>query len=322
MSAAGTSLTPACPICAGAALPWHRLYDDRYGYPGHFELYRCRDCGHGALAGEFPPERLRELYTHYYPRAAMDLDQLQPLRKAGGLSGWLDGELSSAAFWVPTGVRVLDIGCGNGATLGYHQSRGCEAQGCEVDENILRIAAKFGYRVRVGPFEPEAYEPGYFDVATLNQVVEHATDPLAMLRGVATVLKPGGMAVLSTPNAAGWGARLFGPRWLHWHSPYHLQFFSRDSLRRAAAQAGLRVETLRTTSPSAWLHLQWLHLASRPPEGQASSFWAPDVRWAREHPRLRRAISLLRTLRIDHALTRAFDALGLGDNFVCVLRKP
>ncbi len=36
---------------------------------------------------------------------------------------------------MPRNVRVLDIGCGFGESLGYYEARGCEAYGVEADEN-------------------------------------------------------------------------------------------------------------------------------------------------------------------------------------------
>jgi hypothetical protein len=35
-----------------------------------------------------------------------------------------------------------------------------------------------------------------------------------------------------------------------------------------------------------------------------------------------RALDLMHRLKINHLLTRLFDSLGLGDNYVFVLKKP
>ncbi|HEY5532000.1 MAG TPA: methyltransferase domain-containing protein [Candidatus Anoxymicrobiaceae bacterium] len=43
-------------------------------------------------------------------------------------------------------------------------------------------------------------EPGSVDIAVANQVIEHVTDDLKALNELYEVLKPGGMALISTPN--------------------------------------------------------------------------------------------------------------------------
>ena len=220
MLAPENTIHERCPVCGADAVAQQYLYDDRYGYPGIFALLKCKQCGHAFLQGEFPRERLRDLYSNYYPRSTYDLEHYLPYHETGGLKAWLNGERSAAFRWVPREVRVLDIGCGFGESLGYHEKRGCDVYGVEADENIRRVADKFGYKVHVGLFDPGVYEENYFDYVTMSQVIEHVTDPVQTLHGIARVLKPGGTAILSTPNANGWGAKVFGRRWINWHTPY------------------------------------------------------------------------------------------------------
>jgi SAM-dependent methyltransferase len=222
---------------------------------------------------------------------------------------------------VPRNVRVLDIGCGFGESLGYHRARGCDVYGVEADENIRRISERFGYKVHVGLFDPNVYEANFFDFVTMSQVIEHVTKPLQALRGIAQVLKPGGVAILSTPNVDGWGAKAFGRRWINWHAPYHLQFFTPYSMRLAAEQADLSVERTLTITSSAWLHYQWIHLLTCPSMGQPSVFWAPRGQKSLIQKFAVKALSLAHKCKIEHAITRFFDALELGDNRLYFLRK-
>lgn len=311
-----------CPLCSSQQMNKKiEVYDDRYGYPGSFQLNICLQCRHISIAGDFTPELLTKLYTHYYPRSSFDPNQYRPSPEVKGFKAWLNGERRSAYCWVPKNVRVLDIGCGFGETLGYHESRGCEVYGVEADENIRRVAEKFGFKVHIGLFDPDNYEADYFDYVTMDQVIEHVTDPLVTMRGIARVLKVGGTAILSTPNASGWGARLFGSRWINWHAPYHIQHFSSSSMRIAAGQAGLSVEKAKTITSSEWLYYQWIHLLTYPKNGEPSTFWSPHGIRSDKVKIILKALSYIHRTKIDHIITRFFDAIGIGDNYLYILRK-
>lgn len=311
-----------CAICGGACAPFLQgLYDDRYGFPGRFDLQECGDCGHRQLDAGFSDAELVRLYSDYYPRAAAPAADFAPYRETAGLRSWLDGDRSGAFRWVPPKVRVLDIGSGAGRALAYHHARGCDAWGVEADENAREVADRYGLNLRIGTFNASIFESASFDYVTLDQVIEHAVDPVEFMRGAATVLRAGGRAVLSTPNSRSYAARLFGRRWLNWHVPYHLHQFSRASLRLLARKAGLEVETLRTLTPSAWLQYQWLHIATLPAPGQASAYWDPARGWDSVPRGTQRGVVLAQDLRLYHLATRAADALGVGENFLCVLRK-
>lgn len=312
-----------CSICrSGDKFPFLSLYDDRYGYPGTFELFACRDCGHKTLEFESTPDIIRELYTEYYPRSDFRLEDHKPYKEAHGFLSWVNGYKSSPFRWVPKNTKVLDIGCGFGETLGYFEARGCEAYGVEADENIRRVAEKFGYKVYVGLFTPDIYEPDFFDYVTMAQVIEHMTDPVETLKGVSRVLKPGGYAILSTPNSNGWGARVFGRKWINWHAPYHIQQFSLNSMEIAAKAAGLIIEKHKTITSSEWLYYQWLHLVTCPNIGDPSVFWSPKGRRTFVQRAMIAFITLIHKFKVNHLLTRIFDAMNIGDNFVFVLKKP
>ena len=156
---------------------------------------------------------------------------------------------------------------------------------------------------------------------TLDQVIEHFTDPIESLRGIARVLKSGGMAILSTPNTNGWGARLFGRRWINWHAPYHLQHFSEGSMRIAAASAGLSVVCVKTLTSSEWLHYQWNHMLMFPFLGEPSMFWSPKAKRGLRDKLILGILSLVHRTKFNHIITRLFDALGIGDNYLFFLRK-
>lgn len=313
-----------CHICTSSeGLNFYHLYDDRYGYPGIFQLKKCTNCGHIYLLQHHSEADLKRLYTNYYPRKHYSINDSVGLTYNKCFSSWLNGERRSAYTYIPPNVRVLDIGCGFGQSLGYHKSRGCEVYGVEADENIKRVAEHFGYDVKAGVFDANDYKPEYFDYVTMDQVIEHMVNPIETLIGIERILKPGGYVILSTPNPYSWGAKLFGKKWINWHTPYHLHFFSRKSLNAAMNKAGLEIDSIKTITSSEWLFYQWCHLIFYPKAGVKSIFWEST----NQHKRFTQKIifRLLRTmhrLKINHFLTRIFDSTGIGDNYIIIGKKP
>jgi len=312
-----------CPICkAGDCRSLYSIHDDRYAFSGLFHIKRCERCNHAFISTSSGQTDHLRLYTDYYPRATFDLDAFQPKDFQAGFVAWLNGDASAAGSWVPPKVRVLDIGSGFGETLAYHLNRGCDAYGVEMDENVRAATEKFHFKVHIGPFDPNCYASGFFDWVTMQQVIEHVEDPVETLRGVAQVLRPGGGAVLSTPNANGWGARVFGRRWINWHVPYHCHFFSGESMQLVAQEAGLQVEKVRTITSSEWLRYQWAHLVTFPAEGELSPFWSPYGRRSLPVKISQNLLEVFHYVRINHMITRLFDSLGVGDNYLFLLKKP
>lgn len=311
----------SCPACGGQLFAEIQLFDDRYGYPGKFTRCSCVACGHSRIDAAMPDDKIQILYTNYYPRSDFDVLSWSPPLEASSWRIWLFGLRASAYRWVPRNIRVLDIGCGFGESLGYHRNRGCDAHGVEADANILRVAERYGLNVKVGLFNDNSYDEASFDYVTLDQVIEHVSDPATLLTDVAKILKPAGRVVLSTPNAQSWGARVFGRRWIHWHVPYHQHFFTIESMRLTAALAGFEVECTKTITNSAWLKFQYCHLVAPTVEGLPSAFWSNKAKRSLVLRLLFIAIGITDRLGINIILTRALDALGVGDNRIFVLIK-
>ncbi|MEI6287099.1 MAG: class I SAM-dependent methyltransferase [Bacillota bacterium] len=312
-----------CPICRFDNCDKRfTLFDDRYGFPGDFELLCCPNCGHQFLECEFSENMLNDLYTNYYPRSTFKVENYQPLKENRGFGAWLNGVGRSAYCYVSKNVRVLDIGCGFGEALGYHKARGCEVYGVEADENIKRVADLYGFNVHLGLFDPDQYEQGFFDYVTMDQVIEHMLDPVETLCGVERIVKHGGRLILSLPNPEGWGAWLFGKKWINWHCPYHVQHFSEKSMAVAAEKAGLIIESTKTITSSDWLDFQWRHLLTYPQIGQKSVFWSYSYEFSFVQKILWRILNIVHRFKINHIVTRIMDVLGKGDGRIYFLRKP
>lgn len=240
-------------------------------------------CSYCELAWLYPSpiaEDVAKLYTEYFTHRSGEPSQkgLANLRKAvkaqilrkcfgypldtqGGLLtqvlagiGPLKEIVAGSLMYLDVGKkgRLLDVGCGNGRFLAQMRELGWEVMGVEPDPEAVRIAREqFGLEIFQGTLEEARFPDDNFDAITLNHVIEHVTDPISLLTECRRILKPVGKLVVVTPNIRSLGARLFGKAWLHWDPPRHLFLFSPKSLRICAEQAGLKVQSIRTSSKGA-----------------------------------------------------------------------
>lgn len=97
-------------------------------------------------------------------------------------------------------------------------------------EGRLLDAADARYRAVKGDGERMAFPDASFDTVLSIQVLEHTFDPLAMVREIARVLKPGGAAIFLIPQTS-----------VMHHAPGHYYNFTRFWIAKAADAAGLEI---------------------------------------------------------------------------------
>jgi ubiquinone/menaquinone biosynthesis C-methylase UbiE len=133
------------------------------------------------------------------------------------------------------------------------KGRGWSVVGLDFDEQAARAARKnYGIEVKVCRLEEMGCPDGSFDAVTMNHVIEHVFDPVATLREICRILRPGGMIVAVTPNADSLGLRTYGPNWRGLEPPRHIQVFSPQALEAAARKAGLDSIGVYSTAANAW----------------------------------------------------------------------
>ena len=136
------------------------------------------------------------------------------------------------------GGRVLDVGCGAGRQASALKARGLSVVGIDPYEDACRVAReRFGVEAICATLQTAALEPGSFDAVTFFDVLEHVHDPVADLRRVHSLLRPGGSVLVRAPNIDALQARLLRRRWFL-EVPRHLFHFSPHSLGRALSKAG------------------------------------------------------------------------------------
>ena len=169
------------------------------------------------------------------------------------------------------GRRALDIGCGAGLMTEPLARMGAATTGIDAAPENIAVAAAHATAgaleidYRAVPVEELAATGATFDIVTCFEVVEHVADRDSFFAGVAALLAPGGLALLSTPNrtAASWALLIAGaeiltrtiPRGAHdWQ-----RFMTPAELGEALVNAGLAVTA---THGLGWSPGRGFHLGS------------------------------------------------------------
>jgi 2-polyprenyl-3-methyl-5-hydroxy-6-metoxy-1,4-benzoquinol methylase len=116
-----------------------------------------------------------------------------------------------------------------------------DVQGIELSLEACQQAWQRGLKVFHGTLDE--YETDQrFDMVFMSHVIEHVLDPVATIEKIASLLKPGGVLYIETPNVGSLDARVWRRNWGLLHYPRHLYLFDRKTVRRLLERGGLAVE--------------------------------------------------------------------------------
>ena len=162
-------------------------------------------------------------------------------------------------------TRLLDVGCGAGLLAEPLARLGATVTGIDASPEVIGIACDHagGQGLAIDYREGDVQQlDGQFDLITCMEVIEHVAEPAAFLEALAKRLAPGGLLVMSTPNATSWSRLMMItigeglgqiPKGTHDFE----RFITPDRMKLLLADAGLRcldVEGI-AWSPARGLHL-------------------------------------------------------------------
>jgi 2-polyprenyl-3-methyl-5-hydroxy-6-metoxy-1,4-benzoquinol methylase len=140
---------------------------------------------------------------------------------------------------LPKDARILEIGCGTGHNLPMLGQFG-EVDAIEIDQAARDMASKrLGKPVMASPLPSlEGVADASYDMVAILDVLEHIEEDKAALTGIAAKLKPGGRILITVPaHPWMWSA--------HDVVNHHKRRYTRRTLRKVIAEAGLRLDMLR-----------------------------------------------------------------------------
>ena len=233
--------TLACIVCGNAACQplFRNLQRSR------FSIARCPGCGLEFLVPQPDREEIAKIYSADY-FTSWDMNRSENEITAGMKRLTFARRLRELRQFASSGP-ILDVGTATGFFLDEVIAEGrFEPYGIELSEYAGAIArVKFGAeRIHIGTIETAPFPPGFFSAVTMSDLIEHVGDPAGALARAHRLLKPGGVAMIVTPDTTSISRRSMGRRWTQFKIE-HLFYFSPATMRRIAASCGFQVLSVR-----------------------------------------------------------------------------
>jgi SAM-dependent methyltransferase len=238
-----------CPICAGASSELYaQARDIEYQTSDRvFDFHRCSTCD-VLFISPMLADKLGDIYPGTYYSFAPD----RPRSLAVRVKEWLDQRRFRTVLSGIEGnaLSVLDVGGGTGWLLNMIRrtdARITATTVVDIDAAAGAQAERAGHTYYHGPFESYGGAQK-FDLILMLNLIEHVADPVAVLTKARTLLKPGGIVMIKTPNFDALDARLFRHRsWAGYHTPRHFVIFRRSSLEQLCARCGFAIDQFSYT---------------------------------------------------------------------------
>jgi len=239
-----------CPVCGSreSGIFAHARDVEYYTSDKSYVYLSCGQCGSIYLQSP-PTDRLNEIYpaNYYSYETSQQLTSL-PDRIKSHLDARLFRKL--IRLLPNDDLRVLDVGGGSGWLLSLIRSvspRVKSTHEVDIQERARPAAESAGHvyhNCRIEEFSSEES----FDLILLLNLIEHVTDPGAVLVAMRKLLSPHGLILIKTPNVDTLDCRLFrNHNWGGFHCPRHFVLFNRQSIMDLGQRCGLRVEKINYT---------------------------------------------------------------------------
>jgi SAM-dependent methyltransferase len=182
-----TTAPTVCLACGSARI--RRRYRLR-----PFDVFVCDDCTAQFRHPLPSADELRAMYEDPRYHASQYFDA--PSARSPEMRIFRRGLADLGALVRPG--RLLDVGCARGTFLALAREAGWQAEGVELSHGHAEQARARGLTVHEGDFATIPLAPGSYAAITMWDVLEHVTDPAAVLAHARDLLAPGGVLLVFT----------------------------------------------------------------------------------------------------------------------------
>jgi 2-polyprenyl-3-methyl-5-hydroxy-6-metoxy-1,4-benzoquinol methylase len=206
-----------------------------------YSLMYCRNCTSLWQSNILDDEGMEQLYEHW-------LDATKSLSKKQNLSLLARMGYARQCIQVAKTIgkksnqpKVLDFGMGWGQWLLTAKAFGFETDGLETSKTRIDHAERHGLNIVI----PNQIKADTYDFINAEQVFEHLSDPIAVLRQCRLWLKDNGIMRIAVPNGQSIKHKVDHRKWtmseMATRPLEHINAFTPHSLSQMAKQNGFKV---------------------------------------------------------------------------------
>jgi 2-polyprenyl-3-methyl-5-hydroxy-6-metoxy-1,4-benzoquinol methylase len=257
-------------------------HGDGQGFVAHgFGWLRCTACR--TIQKDITRDEYHELNPSYDPGHFLDSkdrEQIEQYLDVAGARRFLarivDERLPATASGEGT---FLDVGCGMGRYLLAARELGFSVLGFEPSDDHARVAVEhFGLDVIGDYFSVDQVAGRTFNLIMLSHVIEHIYEPRQFIHELVSVLKPGGVLAIVTPNSEGLVAAMTRGAWTMLKTVDHVTLISRHAYDHFDLDGVATVEHHTSEYPFEFaaallssMKTRWLHGGRAEPSGQQAA---------------------------------------------------
>lgn len=216
--------TKKCPICNGPGEQKRQV--------GKYWLSKCRDCSF--VYADVSDEQIEQVNFNFGDSVKCHYREVQ-----SGIDVLWFERISERLTQGNKGLRVLDIGCGNGLLLRQFLKKDCICFGSDPSPWAREYASEYGYKL-LPRIEEAGFSPNFFDIITATSTLEHVARPLEHLKHIMAAVKHGGLVYLTVPNYGSLPIRLRIVQGRLVNPPGHCNYFTTGTLRNLFTQEELK----------------------------------------------------------------------------------
>lgn len=199
-----------------------------------FHYQQCDQCGLVHVNPQLSQQAIANLYREAYENKSRSHGK-------GSLTIPIEHQLllEKLASIAGKAGKLLDVGCFEGQFLWAAREGGWQVTGTEISQTAVFFAREtWQLDVHLGALEEVHFEDNQFDAVVLRDVIEHLPDPRCTLEEINRILRPGGAFYVWTPNFNSLTRRLVGQHWGAVIFPWHLYYFTPQSLVQMSKGTG------------------------------------------------------------------------------------
>jgi len=233
----------------------YHSHDRIYNIDGKFSSYQCNRCKliftnpqpdnktlikhypknkYYSFIGEKPKKTKIFIYKHLFSKKRNLFIKLllKPIR-----------QFFRSTIILPN-KKILDVGCGAGNFLLLMKQFKMKCWGIEPGNFNKAFSNKHQLNITKGTLKETNFPNNFFDIITINHVLEHVNNPSEDLKELYRILKPNGYLIIGVPQSNSLNHKIFKEYWVQLDIPRHLFTFSTKNIKIHSEKIGFKCKKI------------------------------------------------------------------------------